>query len=346
MLSYTSVSEFNMATQIKTWQIVDNKLQLVQTSLQKEGKTEPYDLEEWIASNPEILGQDIVVIGRQVLTRSGPLDLLGIDKVGNLVIIELKRDRLPRDVIAQVIDYASDVATWGIDKVSELSVKHTGKSLEDVFSEYFPDIDLESLNVNESQRILLVGFSIDSALERMISWLSDSYGVNINALLLSYIKTKGGDELLTQTAIIPEEIEQENIKKKKKFQIPMSDEPGHYDTATLKQRLTGYLSLDMYSSRRLRDVLLPACLNKDTVTRDELKQEFVNHDPSLNINRTGYFVSLISVQIGMQKNDFLRQVIGYDYPNYHWEKDNYRIREEYKVLVKEVLDELSRKIDS
>jgi len=332
-----------MATQIKAWQIVDNKLLLVQTTLEKEGKTEPYDLEEWIASNPEILGQDIVVIGRQVLTRSGPLDLLGIDKVGNLVIIELKRDRLPRDVIAQVIDYASDIAIWGIDKISELSVKYSGKSLEDVFSEYFPDVDLESLNVNESQRIVLVGFSIDSALERMIGWLSESYGVNINALLLSYIKTTGGDELLTQTAIIPEEIDQENIKKKKKFHIPMSDEPGQYDEATLKERLIRYLSQDMYSSRRLREVLLPACLQKDVVTRDELKQEFVNHDPSLDLNRTGYFLSLISVQIGMQKNDFLRQVIGYEYPNYHWEKDNYRIRPEYKELVREVLDELGNK---
>jgi hypothetical protein len=42
----------------------------------------------------------------------------------------------------------------------------------------------------------------------------------------------------------------------------------------------------------------------------------------------------------MQKNDFLRQVIAYDYPNYAWEKDNYRIRPDYKELVREVLVEL------
>jgi hypothetical protein len=29
----------------------------------------------------------------------------------------------------------------------------------------------------------------------------------------------------------------------------------------------------------------------------------------------------------MAKNDFLRQVIGYEYPNYPWEKDNYSIRD-------------------
>src|SRR5439155_10273027 len=101
-----------MATQIKTWQIIDGRLRLVDTSLAEHGRREPDDLEAWIASEPSILGSDIVLIGRQVGTRSGPLDLLGIDKTGNAVIIELKRDRLPRDVLAQAMDYASDVATW------------------------------------------------------------------------------------------------------------------------------------------------------------------------------------------------------------------------------------------
>ena len=36
-------------------------------------------------------------------------------------------------------------------------------------------------------------------------------------------------------------------------------------------------------------------------------------------------------------NDFLRQVIGYDYPTYPWEKDNYHIRPEYKDFVRELL---------
>jgi len=33
------------------------------------------------------------------------------------------------------------------------------------------------------------------------------------------------------------------------------------------------------------------------------------------------------------------QIIAYDYPNYPWEKDNYRIREGYEDLVKELIDE-------
>jgi len=48
-------------------------------------------------------------------------------------------------------------------------------------------------------------------------------------------------------------------------------------------------------------------------------------------------MSLISLQIGMKKNDFLRQVISYEYPNYPWEKDNYAIRQGYKELIEELI---------
>ena len=66
----------------------------------------------WIAEQPELLGVDMIVIGRQVTTGfGGRIDLLGIDLDGNLIIVELKRDMTPRETIAQVLDYASWVAS-------------------------------------------------------------------------------------------------------------------------------------------------------------------------------------------------------------------------------------------
>ena len=326
-----------MATEIRTWQIVDGTLQLVQSSMKDEGNTEAYDLESWIASNPGIVGPDLAIIGRQVTTKSGPLDLLAMDRAGNTVIIELKRDMLPRQALAQAIDYASDVAEWSVERLSETCIKYTDKSLEELLNERFSDIDLESMNVNETQRIVLVGFAIESSLERMINWLSDTYNVSINAVVLKYIKTRSGDELLTKTSIISEEIEQERISRKK-FRIAMSDEPGTHDEPELKRLLRDYLSLDMYSARRIRRVLLPVCLERKVVTREDLKQDFVTREEAESARDAGYFLSLISVQVGMKKNDFLRQVIGYEYPNNPWEKDRYRIRDGYRELVREVLE--------
>ena len=118
-----------MGTEIKTWQIVEGKLQSITTNLKNEGRTEPYDLEPWLESNPAILGSDIVIIGRQTMSKSGPIDLLGIDKTGNVVIVEIKRDNLPREALTQAIDYASDAAEWTIERLGEICSEYSGKSL-------------------------------------------------------------------------------------------------------------------------------------------------------------------------------------------------------------------------
>ena len=52
-----------MATEIKTWQIVSGKLTHISSSLTANGRKEKEDLEVWIKSNPEILGNDIAIIG-------------------------------------------------------------------------------------------------------------------------------------------------------------------------------------------------------------------------------------------------------------------------------------------
>ena len=52
-----------MASEIKSWQIIDGKLVPLQSSLANDGKRERDDLEQWIKSNPQILGDDIAVIG-------------------------------------------------------------------------------------------------------------------------------------------------------------------------------------------------------------------------------------------------------------------------------------------
>lgn len=329
-----------MATEIKTWQIINCQLKAVVSSLTTEGRTEALDLEEWITTNPEIIGSGLEIIGRQVSTKSGPLDLLAIDHSGNITVIELKRDRLPREALAQAIDYVSDIADWNIDKISEVCTKYTGMSLDDLISDKFPDVNIENININETQRIILIGFAIESSLERMINWLSNQYGVKINAIILKYAKTISGDELLIRTAIISEEIEQARTSKRK-FTISMSDEPGKYQEEELEEKFKKYLQQDLWSSRRIRRVLLPACLEHGTVTRDQLKEKFIQQKEADDLRQAGSFLSLISTQLGVAYNDFLRQVIGYSYPNYTWEKNDYHIRDGYEDLVRRVLKEIN-----
>lgn len=332
-----------MATEIKTWEIVSGQLKLLETSLVQEGKMETVDLEEWIASDSSIVRPDLKIIGRQVKTQSGFLDLLAIDSSGNVIVIELKRDKLARDALAQAIDYASDVASWSFVQIGEICVKYLGEDLEDVLSETFSDSDLEHLSINEVQKVILVGFSTEPSLERMIEWLSGLYGVGINAVNLKYIRTSAGDEVLMRTTVVSEQTEEARVKTKPPT-IRMSDKAGAYDEDQLELLLVHYLSQDRVTAQRIRDILLPLGLEQDHVTREELKHEFVARGIATDTAKAGYSLTGFSGQIGLQKNDFLRQVVGYRYPNNPWEKDNYFIRPEYRSLVEKVLVSLNSEV--
>lgn len=333
-----------MTTEIRVWQIVDGALEPVTASMAQEGRREVEDLQQWIRSHPAILGKDLVLIGEQIPTKTGRVDFLAIDRAGNLVVVELKRDRLPRDVLAQAVDYASDIANWDADKVSEICVKYAGQTVQDLLNESFGDIDLGDLMVNKVQRILLVGFSIEEPLQRMIEWLSNTYGVSINAVVLTYIKTKSKDELIARTMIIPEEIDRERVSRRQ-IQISMSDVPGIYESDELETLLRSYLTENRITPRRMREIVFPLCLRHDVVTRDMIKDELIQRGEASEEGKAGIILTTISREIGIKQRDYLRQVIAYDRPN-PWEKDNYRIVPEYKSMVDQLLSTLGTEMDS
>lgn len=328
----------HMATEIKSWEIVDGRLIPIESRLADYGRREALDLESWLESDPSIIRPGLKIIGRQVLTRSGPLDLLAIDRTGSVVVIELKRDRLPREALAQAIDYAADIATWTLEKLGEVCASYSGDALEDTLAAAFPDIDLESLTINGTQRIVLVGFALEPALERMIEWLSEAYSVAINAVVLKYVRTANGAEVLTRSAVISEE-EEEARGAGRKFTIPMSDEPGAYPEDQLRVLLVEYLSRNLVTIGWIRDLLLPECLKEAKVTRDELK-DLVAQKESADARKVGLALTSLSSQLGRKENDFLRQVLVYGYPNHPWEKDDFFIRPEHRQLVSEVLEEV------
>lgn len=325
-----------MATEIQSWQIMNGKLVPIKSNMIDEGRKEKEDLEQWLKTNSEILGKDIVIIGEQVNTGSGFMDFLGIDKNGNPVVIELKRDKLHRESLAQAIDYASVIATWGIEKYSEICSEYTKKTLEDYLAEKIEGKDIEKFDIRQSIRILLVGFSIEEPLSRMIEWLSNTYNISINAIIINYIKTSSGDELLSKTVIIPEDIDQE--KANKKFVIQMSNEPGQYTSDELESKLIDYLNNKaLYSAQRIKEHLLPILIENKIVSRVQLKKEFAKRNAASDEGQAGSFLSIISSQLGQKKNDYLRQIINYEFPNHEWEKDNFSLNEKYKEMVIKII---------
>src|SRR5487761_372918 len=99
---------------------VENKrlVKVPVTSFSALNLKERFDIQEWISGTPEIVGEDLLVIAKELILPSDRrLDLLAVDKEGAIVVIELKRDDSGSDVEWQAIKYASYCSSFSQDDI-------------------------------------------------------------------------------------------------------------------------------------------------------------------------------------------------------------------------------------
>ena len=120
-------------------------------------------LEETLVNSPQMLLPGLRLVGRQTPTEGGPLDLLGVDEDGKLVVLELKRGTLSRESVAQVIDYASYLEAMDLadlaSHISDRSGEHGIEAIED-FQEWYSQ-DFGGLERLIPLRMFLVGLGAD-----------------------------------------------------------------------------------------------------------------------------------------------------------------------------------------
>lgn len=132
------------------------------------------DLEEWVARRPEVLGEHLLVIGRQVSLDEGRdrIDLLAVDRAGALVIIELKRDLVGGTADLQALRYAALVAGWGFEDLrrqAEGYWRTVGQ--EGTLAQRLDAFCDEGYELNADQRVILAGRDIKPRLGSMAQWL-------------------------------------------------------------------------------------------------------------------------------------------------------------------------------
>ncbi len=189
-----------MPEEVRLWNISegDKLKEIKSTSLDYESR-----LESWIEKDISILDPNLLVIGRQVKTDfNGIIDLLCLNPDGDTIIIELKKDKTSREITSQALDYASWVRNLSNNKIVSISEKYFGNStnLEEAYIIKFGK-DLPEI-LNENHSILIVGSNIDSSSERIINYLSEVYGVNINAATFQYFMNENNEEFLTRIFLI------------------------------------------------------------------------------------------------------------------------------------------------
>lgn len=172
-----------MATRMSLWRLNNDGSA---AAIDEETLATEEQIESAIESDPRLLGIDVLIIGRQTQTPSGPLDLLALDSEARLVVIENKRDRTPREVLAQAIDYAAWVAKLDFGEVEGIYAKYRasqrdeGPDLASAFEEHFEE-ELDS--IGDVPRMIVVAAHLDDSTERMIDFLNDSFDVPVNAVL-------------------------------------------------------------------------------------------------------------------------------------------------------------------
>jgi hypothetical protein len=211
-----------MAEEVRIWQVdkADALTEIKRSRLDREQR-----IEKWISNDISLLSPDLLIIGEQVETASGNfIDLLCIDRSGNLVIVELKRDKTPREVTAQALDYASwvkDLDAEGIDAIAAQHLK--GETMEDAFQSKF-GIDLPEV-INADHAMLVVASEIDDSTERIIRYLSETHGVGINAVRFQFFQAQDGREFLVRSfTVAPQEVEQNTKRRGTKRPYPTAEE--------------------------------------------------------------------------------------------------------------------------
>jgi len=167
-------------------------------------------LEEMIVRDSRILSSEWMLIGQQEVTSfGGRIDLLAIAPDGSLVLIALKRDRTPREIIAQALDYASWVDQLSAEKVAQLYHRFSnGGSLSEAFLQRFGS-ELDEETLNESHQIIIVAAELDASTERIVSYLNARDIAN-NVVFFQVFEHEG-QQLLSRAWLIDPSETQANV---------------------------------------------------------------------------------------------------------------------------------------
>lgn len=189
-----------MPLELKIWNIDnDTPQEVVPVAMDYETR-----LETILYKDISIASPNWLLIGRQVNTSFGGfIDLLAIDRDGKLIVIELKKDMTPREVMAQLLDYASWVQELRADDVSQIfdkfQEKYNGNVAESLDAAFCAKFNVSQMpqDINDEHELVVVAAELDNSTERIVAYLADNYNVPVNAVFFRVFKD-GDNEFLTR----------------------------------------------------------------------------------------------------------------------------------------------------
>jgi hypothetical protein len=151
-----------------------------ETNLPSHEIAERRDLEKWVMSSPQILGEDLLIVTNEYdkfdKTKER-LDLLALDRDGKLVVIELKREESGRNVELQAVKYAAYCSTLTTDQLVPLRRQfldrdgktRTDEQIKSQLIDFISNDDFEELD--DKPRIMLVAQDFRPEVTASVLWL-------------------------------------------------------------------------------------------------------------------------------------------------------------------------------
>ncbi|WOF16023.1 DUF91 domain-containing protein [Methanoplanus sp. FWC-SCC4] len=196
-----------MPIEVGLWNITSNNISKIEySSIDSEKR-----LEDVLSSNISILDDNLLIIGRQTPTIFGKyIDLLGIDPEGKITIVELKKNKTSREVISQVLDYASWIKDLSYDEIKNICKDYRKEDFESLFAQKFGISPPEK--INQEHDMIIVCSELDNETERILNYLSNNYSVPINAVFFRFFSDSNSEYLSRSWLIDPIEAEEKICK--------------------------------------------------------------------------------------------------------------------------------------
>ena len=190
----------------------ENILEIIEeTSFDKEKLNERSNIQEWIAKDPSILGyqDDLMVIQKEYdgfEKTNMRLDLLALSRDGHLVVIENKRDESGREVVAQVLMYASFCSTLTAEQVVDLYKDYTNKEYGEAKKEILDFLETDGSDIMLAEgdpKIIIVSRTFKNEVLSTVQWLNGKE-LDITCIRLTPYEFKG-DVFIDVDRILPQD---------------------------------------------------------------------------------------------------------------------------------------------
>ena len=173
----------------------NNRLRrLDRTSFAEAGFTERQHLQEWLAAAPDALGgtmgDDLLIIQKEFDGFDGTrerLDLLALDRQGQLVVIENKLDDSGRDVVWQALKYAAYCSSLKKAEIVDIFQRHldraAGGDAIETIREFLGEDAWEEvvLNAGNDQRIVFIAANFRREVTATVLWLRE-HGIDARCI--------------------------------------------------------------------------------------------------------------------------------------------------------------------